>query len=187
MRIVQGVSTPDRMRHMQSTWRWFDRGFEFDFPVEKLGEILERLRGTPCRLEELLRDTRAELLTRRQDESWSIQENVGHLVDLEPLWAARVEDVVGGAEVMRAADLENTATREAAHNTLPLNEILARLRTRRGELVARVEGLDEEDLQRATLHPRLEVPMRVVDLCFFVAEHDDAHLARVRELQRLWE
>ncbi len=172
---------------MQKTWCWFERGFVFDFPAEKLGEILERLRGTPCRVEELLRGTRAELPTRRQDASWSIQENVGHLADLEPLWAARVEEVVAGADVMRAADLTNTATEEAAHNGVPLDEILTRLRARRGELVARVEGLGVENLERATLHPRLEVPMRVVDLCFFVAEHDDAHLARVRELQRLWE
>ena len=172
---------------MQKPWRWFDREFEFDFPAEKLGEILERLRGTPCRVEELLRGESAELLTRRQDGSWSIQENVGHLVDLEPLWAARVEDVVGGADVMREADLTNAATREAGHNDLPLDEILVRLRTRRVELVTRVEGLDAKDLERVTQHPRLGVPMRVVDLCFFVAEHDDAHLARVRELQRLWQ
>lgn len=85
---------------------------------------------------------------------------------------------------MRAADLKNTATLEAAHNTVPLDEILARLRARRAELVARVEGLGAESLEQVALHPRLEVPMRIVDLCFFVAEHDDVHLARVRELQR---
>ena len=172
---------------MQRTWRWFDREFVFDFPAEKLGEILERLRGTPCRVEELVRCTRAEVLTRRQEESWSIQENVGHLADLEPLWAARVEEVVERADVMRGADLTNTATNEAEHNSVPLDEILTRLRARREALVARVEELGAEDLERASLHPRLESPMRVVDLCFFVAEHDDAHLARMRELQRLWE
>jgi hypothetical protein len=34
------------------------------------------------------------------------------------------------------------------------------------------------------LHPRLNQPMRVVDLLFFVAEHDDYHLARISELIR---
>lgn len=81
---------------MQTTWRWFERGFVFDFPAQKLGEILERLRGTPCRVEELLRGTPIDLLTHRRDASWSIQENVGHLADLEPLWAARIDEVVAG-------------------------------------------------------------------------------------------
>jgi len=78
----------------------------------------------------------------------------------------RVEDVVAGTDTLRVADLTNAATREAGHNTVSLEEILARFRA-----------------LRAAPAPR--VPMRVVDLCFFVAEHDDAHLARVREWQRL--
>jgi|GEM_PF-4393916 len=32
------------------------------------------------------------------------------------------------------------------------------------------------------LHPRLKTPMRIVDLAYFVAEHDDHHLSRIREL-----
>jgi hypothetical protein len=31
-------------------------------------------------------------------------------------------------------------------------------------------------------HPRLGTPMRLIDLAYFVAEHDDHHLARLREL-----
>jgi hypothetical protein len=30
---------------------------------------------------------------------------------------------------------------------------------------------------RTLLHPRLKMPMRLVDHLFFVAEHDDHHLA----------
>ena len=32
------------------------------------------------------------------------------------------------------------------------------------------------------LDPRLRTPMRLIDLGFFVAEHDDHHLARITEL-----
>jgi hypothetical protein len=28
--------------------------------------------------------------------------------------------------------------------------------------------------------------MNVLDLCYFMAEHDDHHLARITELQGLW-
>jgi hypothetical protein len=32
------------------------------------------------------------------------------------------------------------------------------------------------------LHPRLKQPMRLVDHLYFVAEHDDHHLARIWEM-----
>jgi hypothetical protein len=38
-------------------------------------------------------------------------------------------------------------------------------------------------LQLTAHHPRLEQPMTVVDLCFFVAEHDDHHLAAITSLR----
>ena len=39
------------------------------------------------------------------------------------------------------------------------------------------------ELARTSLHPRLRQPMSVVDLCFFVAEHDDHHLRTIDELR----
>jgi hypothetical protein len=64
---------------------WFNRRFQLGLPAEALPDILERLRGTPARLEERLRGVPTSQLTARSEESWSIQENVGHLLDLEPL------------------------------------------------------------------------------------------------------
>jgi hypothetical protein len=34
--------------------------------------------------------------------------------------------------------------------------------------------------------PRLNQMIRVIDLAFFIAEHDDHHLARINELRRLF-
>ena len=59
---------------------------------------------------------------------------------------------------------------------------LREFRTRRAELVSRVESLGDEQLAITALHPRLDQPMTVVDLAFFVAEHDDHHLAALTEL-----
>jgi len=46
----------------------------------------------------------------------------------------------------------------------------------------RVEELDASLYARSIPHPRLKVPMRLVDHLYFVAEHDDHHLARIEEL-----
>ena len=69
---------------------WFERAFPTGLPAHLLPVIVERLRGTPARLADRLADEPHEVLTGRGEGSWSIQENVGHLLDLEPLWRQRV-------------------------------------------------------------------------------------------------
>lgn len=167
---------------MPAKWPWFERKFDFGFPVEKHPDVIERLRGTPVRIEEMVRSYAPGILTRRVGDTWSIQENVGHLLDVEPLWAGRVEDILGGAEVMRPADLTNRATHEADHNSASIDALMQSFRTLRHRFVARLEELDTTAFGRSAKHPRLEQPMRVVDLCLFVADHDDYHLARMTEL-----
>lgn len=66
-----------------------------------------RLRGTPARLEEMLRRVSREELIRKPDGKWSEQENAGHLLDLEPLWLARVDDYIAGHGELTVADITN--------------------------------------------------------------------------------
>ncbi len=161
---------------------WFERRFEFSFPVELMPNLRARLRGTPARLEEVLLGCEREVLIAKPEWKWSAQEQAGHLVDLEPLWLARVGDYVAGSGELTATDLRNRKTDEANHNARALGEILREFRTARGRLLAQVEELDASLFARTIPHPRLKVPMRLVDHLFFVAEHDDHHLARIDEL-----
>src|SRR6202047_4770414 len=161
---------------------WFERKFDFSFPVELYPNICARLRGTPASLEEILSAPSHELLTRKAEEKWSAQEHAGHLIDLEPLWLARVGDYLSGATELTVADLQNRKTEQANHNARPVEQVLSGFRASREKLLTRVDGLDTALLARAIQHPRLKVPMRLVDHLYFVAEHDDHHLARIWEL-----
>jgi hypothetical protein len=76
---------------------WFERKFESSFPVELLPNLCARLRGTPARLEEVLRGRSYTILIGKAQLKWSAQENAGHLLDLEPLWLARVGDYMAGS------------------------------------------------------------------------------------------
>jgi uncharacterized damage-inducible protein DinB len=163
---------------------WFQRQFTFDLPVAAAAGLVERLRGTPPRLDHRLSGLSVSLLTARRGDRWSIQENAGHLWDLEPLWMARFEDIAAGRQTLEPADPENRRTEVANHNAHALPEILQGFRTARLGLVNQLEGADEADWLRSALHPRLKTPMRLLDLAFFVAEHDDHHLATITELLR---
>ena len=170
------------MNRISSLPLWFERKFEFHFPPEQFPNVCVRLRGTPARLEEMLRGVAHDVLVRKADGKWSAQEHAGHLLDLEPLWFARVNDFVAGGNELTAADLNNRKTHEANHNAHPLAHILVQFRTARLSLAGHVEELRPELFARTMLHPRLRQPMRLVDHLYFVAEHDDHHLARIWEL-----
>ena len=165
--------------------KWTDRRFNFDFPAGIYPEMIERVRGTPARLEDLVDGLAPETLTSQADGRWSMQENAGHLLDLESLVSQRVDEYVAGNDALHAADMSNRKTYEASHNDVPINTILNAFRAARGELVARLESLDADLFARSALHPRLNVQMRLVDMLFFQAEHDDYHLARISELKKL--
>lgn len=169
---------------MSSVPAWFERKFEFSFPVQQYPNLCVRLRGTPARLEEMLRVVPREVLVRKSGDKWSAQEQAGHLLDLEPLWIARIGDFLTGGSELTAADLRNRKTHEANHNAVPVRDILARFREARMQLLGKVSELPPEAFARSMLHPRLKQPMRLVDHLFFVAEHDDHHLAIIWELAK---
>jgi uncharacterized damage-inducible protein DinB len=167
-----------------SRTKWVERVFDFKQPVGVFPSTLERLRGTPARLEELTRGLAPEILTARVGGGWSIQEQVGHLSDLDELHAGRLDDYDRGLATLRPADMTNRKTHEAGHNAARLEDLLAAFRAGRAEFVGRLEGLDEEQLSRSALHPRLNEQMRVCDMALFTAEHDDHHLASITELKK---
>lgn len=135
---------------------WFERRFDFSFPVEMYPNICVRLRGTPARLEELVRPAGREALVRKDGEKWSTQETAGHLLDLEPLWLTRVEDFMAGTADLAAADLSNRKTHEARHNDGAIADILSDFRAARSTLLQRVSELNPAGFGKTALHPRPE-------------------------------
>ncbi|MGH3369083.1 MAG: hypothetical protein ACRDPR_03715, partial [Nocardioidaceae bacterium] len=100
------------------------------------------------------------------------------------LFLPRLDDYDAGITTLRAADLANRVTEAADHNARAVGEVLEGLRASRGRVVARLETMEPAAFGREALHPRLQQTMRVVDMMFFHAEHDDYHLARIAELLR---
>jgi len=167
--------------------KWEERKFMFDFPAEIYPEMIERLRGAPARIEDRVKGLPSATLTQRDAGRWSIQENIGHLLDLEPLVAGRLDDYDANLATLRAADMTNRKTHAAQHNGTPAENLLRAFRKARLALVERLEKYPADFFARAALHPRLKKDMRVTDMLFFQSEHDDYHLARISELIRLFQ
>ena len=60
--------------------------------------------------------------------------------------------------------------------------ILGQFREARFRLFDRVETSQPERFNHSLVDPRLKKPMKLVDHLYFVAEHDDHHLAPIWEL-----
>ncbi len=161
---------------------WIERTWSFDYPAGQFPCVVERLRGTPARLEEAVARQPGTLLRRRFGDGWPILRHVAHLVVLEELPAVRLDDFLSGAKVLTAADMTNRATEEVDLESTTIDDLLAQFRSSRSALVELLDGLNPDDWERSARHPRLDVPMRLVDMCLFQADHDDHHLASIREL-----
>lgn len=158
---------------------WFERKFNFDYKDNIFPEILERLQQTPSRLTEIVQSIPEVLLPVRRQGKWSIKENIGHLTDLEPLWQLRLDDIISGAAELSPADLSNTKTDQANHNSKSAKELIHEFSMARNQTLLMLRKIDEHVIFKSSLHPRLKTPMRTMDLFLFVAEHDDHHLATI--------
>src|SRR6478609_10169753 len=107
---------------------WFNREFRFESNQNIFPSIIERLWGTPIRLEVRVKGINKELFDIRHENSWSIKENIGHLADLEPLWQGRLQDILSGKNELRPTDLQNTRTFEANHNSKSIEELVTDFR-----------------------------------------------------------
>ena len=164
--------------------RWLDRQFTFDLPLGWFPAVVERLRGTPARLEERIRGLSEETLTRSEGGAFSIKEHIGHLAKVEQLWEIRHDEYLAGKDHLYPAFQGDPNAPKPDHNAVPIGSLLARFREVRQQFVSRLDALEPEDIGRTALHPRLNKPMRLIDSVYFAAEHDDHHLARIGELIR---
>jgi uncharacterized damage-inducible protein DinB len=164
--------------------KWFDKQFSFGSAQNTFPEIIERLAGTPARLEEKIKQIPPSIFEIRTGDKWSIKEHAGHLTDLEPLWQGRFQDIVNGQLELRPADLQNTKTDQANHNEKSISDLLQSFRKVRKTTIELLEAIDETIVFKSALHPRLKTRLRTIDLFLFVAEHDDHHLATITTLAK---
>jgi uncharacterized damage-inducible protein DinB len=162
---------------------WFDRVFPPQNDDGVFPCILERLAGTAARLKEKISSINADL-TIAANGKWSIKKEIGHLIDLEPLWLARTLQIMDNQRDLKKTDLANTKTHETDHDARDFEALIQDFRQHRHELMRVLNSVTEADLDKAAVHPRLGTPMKIIDLAYFVAEHDDHHLAQITALMK---
>jgi uncharacterized damage-inducible protein DinB len=165
-----------------STSKWFERKFDFSFDVDEYTNIYQRLQQAPAVLETVLLNIPEQKLSHKPDGNWSVKEHTGHLSVLEPLWRARIQDIIDKKPVLTPTDLNNSATSEAGFNSFSITEQLQRFSEERKQTLSLLDNININDHSHTSLHPRMQQPMRMIDILYFTAEHDDHHITVIKEI-----
>lgn len=168
------VSLREKMKRTE----WFKRIFPPILDNGLFPCILERLEGTAVRLRHKIVKMTGDL-TAAQQGKWSIHKEIGHLIDLEPLWHERMLQIIGDETNLKIADLTNQKTHTTNHDAVNIYDLITQFEAEREKLLITLRRITDQDLDKAAVHPRLGTPMKLIDLAFFVAEHDDHHLAQI--------
>jgi len=161
---------------------WVDHVFNLGLDPGWAHNIVSRLQDAHGRIEHICAPWDEEILTWKSNDAWSIKEHIGHLIDLEPLHRKRLKEFSNFTSELTMADMSNAATQKADHNQTPLNDLLLHFSEGRVDFIKDYFDLPEASLHHEAIHPRLKVPMKPVDLLFFVAEHDDHHITTIKEI-----
>jgi N-acetylglutamate synthase-like GNAT family acetyltransferase/uncharacterized damage-inducible protein DinB len=166
----------------QTNIKWFDRQFNFGFNAEHFPDLLERLNTAVFRIQNAVAETNDEKMNYKPSGKWSAKEHIGHLLILEPLWQRRFLEIKENRTEMSPADLNNAATDKALFNEYDIEKILTDFKQERQNTIQLLKSFSREDLQKSLYHPRLNKPMTIIDLMYFVAEHDTHHLNVLRHI-----
>ena len=165
-----------------NTSKWFERKFDFSFGADEYAAIYQRLQQAPDILTALLRNIPDPILSHQPDGKWSAKEHTGHLSILEPLWRNRIQDIMEKKPVLTPTDLDNKGTSEAGFNEYSITELLRKFGEERRATLSLLDSINVQNDSHTSLHPRLQQPMRMLDIVYFTVEHDDHHIAVIREL-----
>ena len=164
--------------------KWVDRNFDFGFDYSHYPEFIERLMATPSILESIITPIPGDFLKIKENDKWSIQENVGHLITADDLFVGRLDDYESGTKSLRPADVSGTRTNDENYNSDKIQDLLSIFREKRMEYIQRLEKADSELFKKSAWHPRLKKQMRLCDMLYFQAEHDDHHLNKMKYLHQ---
>jgi len=163
--------------------KWIDHKFETGIDVNWQLNVLCRVQDTAIRLEHHCKDLNNQQLSEIQNDAWSIKEHIGHLVDLEELWNKRFLDFKEKKTELLSADMSNQKTKQAAHNEQSLDALLYNFKTQRENTLRIFNALTDDIKNHQVMHPRIKKTMRPIDLLFFIAEHDNHHIASITRIK----
>jgi uncharacterized damage-inducible protein DinB len=138
--------------------------------------------GTPARLLQLAGHEPPERLNLRRQGSWSVKEHIGHLILVQDRMEPRLEDIGQRRSQLTQVDLTDQEHFVAGHGRREMGDLIEEFRLKRIYFSERIMAMGQAELLHRAAHPCTGRWMTPADILYFLAEHDDHHLALMRQL-----
>src|SRR5512140_778664 len=144
--------------------------------------VLERLAAAPAALAAALKGAPDDVLRRKAGGTWSMVENAAHVRDIERVYQGRFSKMAFG-EKPAFWMLDNDRAAEALkYAEADPSEVAKEFKRLREDSIALLRALPHEAWQQTGMHPE-KGEMTVEQLAVRLADHDDAHLGKIRTLR----
>jgi len=147
--------------------------------VEKFRAHIATLTAFPTRLTALVTPlTDAQLQFRPDEKEWSVLENIGHLIEIDPLYVDRIDRILSEERPVFAPFDPDAGVRAADYQHKSLAELLATYVTQRQATIDGLSTIEPDELTRVGIHAKFgEVSVaRLVEL---LAGHDEIHYTQI--------
>lgn len=160
--------------------KWIDRQWTFDDSAKTYAQNIFILSATADQIKSMIVNRATEQLRHKPGGKWSIHEHAGHLLTIESLWIARLDDFVMKSETLRSWNENNTDTDAANFNEQRIVKILQDFTDIRKVHTEMLQEMEASATSLTCCHTRLGRTFTLADHVYFMTEHDLHHLQIIR-------
>ena len=117
-------------------------------------------------------------------EKWSILEILGHLADIEIVYAYRLRQMLADEKPVIAPMDQDSWAKHLGYLDTPAPELVALYGLNRHHNLRLLRRLKTEDLKKSAFHPEIKGDVTVATLVERMAEHGANHLAQIEKLKK---
>src|SRR5579872_3195501 len=117
-------------------------------------------------------------------EKWSILEVLGHLADIEIVFAHRFRQMLADNKPVIAPMDQDAGARNLGYMQTPAPELIALYGLNRHHNLRLLRRLKAEDLEKSAYHPELKHDVTVGEYVEKMRTHGENHLAQIERLKK---
>jgi uncharacterized damage-inducible protein DinB len=117
-------------------------------------------------------------------DKWSIHEILGHLADVEIVYAYRLRQMLADKKPVIAPMDQDDWTRNLAHQETPPAELVALYGLNRHANLRLLQRLKPADFEKSAYHPETKQDFSVAQLIERMATHGTSHLEQIERLKK---
>jgi uncharacterized damage-inducible protein DinB len=117
-------------------------------------------------------------------DKWCIQEVLGHLADMEVMYAYRIRQMLADKKPVIAPIDQNDWAKHLGYTETPPAELVALYGLNRHANLRLLQRLQPSDLEKSAYHPELKTNVTVADYIEKMGTHGASHLEQIERLKK---